>query len=168
MPTTVLLPAWATLQKGPAADLAPRPIVDVDAAGMYAAWLGELKEYYAKNMPGEFLEDGKLKPEWKVCLAELVAKPPTAYWLEVAYQCGKMELQICMRTPAFEIRIHDTGHKFAQKAAKPGRGAHMAASPGPPIKTVKGVKTPQPPDRAKGGGREARHHFKRLRGFGPF
>jgi hypothetical protein len=114
---------------------------------MYGAMLAELKAYYAEVTPPEWQDaTGKLKAEWKKCLAEL--DKPTAYWLEVAYQCMKMELQVAMRSFGFEIHVHDEGKKYAQKAHDPGRGPEKAAG---------GLR----------GGREAREHFKRLRGFIP-
>lgn len=156
MAKTVTLPDWAKHRETPEGRI---PAVDVDADGMYEAWLAELKAHYAEHTPDEWKDaDGKITKEWAGCLAELEA--PTAYWLEVAYQCGKMELQIAMQTFAFEIRIHSTRvreptaeapdppKKWAQKHAKPGRGAHKAAG-------------------GLSGGREAREHFKRLRGFIP-
>jgi len=91
------------------------PLIDVDADAAYEAFLSEME------------------PE-----------KPDQYWLEVAYQCIKMELQLAMRTFAMEIRIHDLGKKWAQKNYPEGRGARAATF-----------------------GREARGHFKRIRGVLP-
>jgi hypothetical protein len=91
------------------------PVIDVDADAAYTAWLKELG----------------------------VAKP-TRYWLEVAYQCIKLDLQIAMRGFTFEIHIHDDGKKWAQRQFPKGRGALAATQ-----------------------GYEAREHFRRLRGFLP-
>ncbi len=141
----VALPPWATLHEGDS----PRPIVDVDAHAMYKAWLAELRTYYHDHTPNEFLDgEGRIKPEWIECLIDLDADPTTCYWLEVCYQCHKMELQIAMKTFAFEIHVHDYGKKYAQRDHASGRGAQRAAG---------GMQ----------GGREAREHFKRLRGFIP-
>lgn len=53
------------------------------------------------------------------------------YWLEVAYQCIKLELQRCMGRMDFEIHMKDPGKRWKQrdpngpraKAAAQGRGA---------------------------------------------
>lgn len=69
------------------------------------------------------------------------------YWIEVAYQCMKMELQRIIGFFGFEIRVraHDGRKKRWALANHPvGKGADLA--------TI---------------GREARGHFKRLRGFVP-
>ena len=144
------LPAWATMRSADRMAEGFVPVVDVDADGMYQAWLAELRTYYANNVPAEFMVPNTkdMKDEWVNCVIDLNTDPTTQYWLESAYHCGKMELQIAMRTFKFEIHIHDEGKKYAQKAHKPGRGAHRAAG---------GFR----------GGVEARDHFKRLRGFIP-
>ncbi len=151
------LPPWAKRRETPAGLVGRSvPVIDVDADGMYTAWLAELSAYYkgksVGELPGEWCdrETGMLKPEWQQCLNELTTDPErvTAYWLETVHQCGKMELQVCMRTFAFEIRIHDFLKTYAQKEHAPGRGARRASG-------------------GTQGGREARQHFKRLRGFIP-
>lgn len=88
------------------------PLVHVDADRAYRAWLKEL---------------GVTEPD--------------QYWLEVAYQCIKLELQVCMRGFTFEIRIHDAGKRWAQAKFPKGRGAIAATY-----------------------GYEAKGHFARLRG----
>jgi hypothetical protein len=90
-------------------------IVDVDADAAYRAWLDEL---------GVTTID--------------------RYWLEVAYQCIKMELQVAMRRFGFEIHIHDPEKHWAQAKVPNGKGADAASK-----------------------GKEAREHFRRLRGFIP-
>jgi hypothetical protein len=102
-------------------------VVDVDADAAYEAWFAELG----------------------------VDEPPDQYWLEVAYQCIKMELQVAMRTFTFEIHVHDVGKKWAQSKYPKGRGADYATML---VRDAKGKVL---------GGREAREHFKRLRGFVP-
>lgn len=147
MATMVSLPDWAKRREALKGRI---PGVDVDADAMYPALLAELKEHYAERTPPEWSDaEGKLKPEWEKCLAEL--EEPTAYWLEVAYQCMKMDLQIAMRTFAFEIHVHDAKKAWAQKKHKPGRGVAKAAGG-----SLIGK-----------GGKEAREHYKRLRGFIP-
>ncbi len=139
----VTLPAWATFKAGKHRI----PVIDVDADAMYTAWLAEIGEHYATHVPPEWKDEkGVLLPEWFNCLKEL--DPPSAYWLEVAYQCMKLDLQIAMRTFHFEIHVHDAKKNWAQKDAKPGRGTDKAAG---------GLQ----------GGKEAREHFKRIRGVFP-
>ena len=77
-------------------------------------------------------------------LAELKVDEPDQYWLEVAFQFIKLELQVAMRMFAFEIRIHDPAKRWAQSKHPAGRGAALASR-----------------------GMEAREHFRRLRGFIP-
>lgn len=88
------------------------PVINVNAGAAYAAWLKEL---------------GVTEPD--------------QYWLEVAYQCIKLELQVAMRGFTFEIRIHDDRKAWAQSTFPVGRGAVAATY-----------------------GKEARGHFERLRG----
>jgi hypothetical protein len=138
---TPTLPAWARLTEREG----KIPVVDVDAAGMYDDVLSDYRAFYAQGHPD--VDDETVR--------ELNAPHPTAYWLEVAYQSGKMDLQIAMRTPSFEIHVHDPDKTFAQRTATPGRDPNLAAG-------VLGL--------ADGGqlrANEARAHYKRLRGFVP-
>lgn len=82
---------------------------------------------------------------YPVLLAELgfPTDEPTQYHLEVAYQCMKMDMQKEFGF-AIEIRISDPGKKWALTNFKKGKGAHAATQ-----------------------GREAREHYRRLRGFIP-
>ena len=68
---------------------------------------------------------------------------PTQYHLEVAYQAMKMDMQ---REFGFsiEIRIVDSSKKWAQSNYKRGKGAKAATE-----------------------GREAREHYRKLRGYIP-
>lgn len=90
------------------------PVVHVDATAAYEAWLKEL---------------------------DIAAEHVDQYWLEVAYQCIKLELQVAMRGFTFEIRIHDPEKKWAQRKFPEGIGAARATF-----------------------GKEARLHFMRARG----
>ena len=63
------------------------------------------------------------------------------YWLEVCYQSMKLDLQLAMGTYGFSIYVEDAKKKYAQKDWPPGRGPFAATR-----------------------GKEAREHFKRLRG----
>jgi hypothetical protein len=75
-------------------------------------------------------------------LGELGVDQPDRYWVEVAYQCIKLDLQLAMRTPSFEIRMHDEGKQWALKDLPEGQGVEAA-------------------DRA------ARGEYRRIRGFLP-
>jgi hypothetical protein len=68
----------------------------------------------------------------------------TQYHLEVAYQCIKMECQRILGTFGFELRIKDPEKKWALKKFKKGRGIDAATK-----------------------GKEAREHYRRIRGFIP-
>lgn len=131
--TDITVPAWATYQgmKGQA------HVVDVDANAMYPAILAEYKSMYSGD-------NARFQHE---SAAELDPDAPTAYWLEVAYQTAKLDLQRCCGF-ALNIHIHDTVKKYAQAKANAGRGARVAAG---------GI----------GGGKEARMHYVRLRGGMP-
>lgn len=142
------LPSWATDQGESAKGV---PIIGVDADAMYPAVLSEYAEFYADegNRPAEWNKaDGELRAEWSECLDELDPSNPSAYWLEVAYQSMKLDLQLAMRRFGFEIRVHDPDRAWSQADAPDGRGPEMAAG-------------------GSSGGREAREHFKRLRGMLP-
>lgn len=69
---------------------------------------------------------------------------PTQYHLECAYQCIKMEMQRLLGTFSFELRIKDPEKKWALKKFKKGKGIGAATK-----------------------GKEAREHYKRIRGFVP-
>jgi hypothetical protein len=65
------------------------------------------------------------------------------YWLEVAYQCIKMDVQMSCGFN-IQIRMRDPDKRYAQKKYPKGKGAFLATQ-----------------------GREARGHYKRLRGALP-
>jgi hypothetical protein len=125
-------------------------IVKVHAPAMYEAFFDEYRAHYAFNIPGEFKKaDGELKAEWRDALEDLNSAEPSAYWCEVAYQSMKLELQLSCRTFALNISVGGDAEKvYAQKGRTGGRGVEKAAG---------GFR----------GGKEAREHFKRLRGFLP-
>lgn len=157
------LPVWAVADvamravRGPNAD-SPWLVIDCDSDQMYPAWLGELRRHYAETMPPRaWFEPGTmdLKPEWGACLNELAQTPVTAYWLEVAYQCAKMDLQVAVHRLQFEIRMHGGREKYAQRTAPQGRPTAYAA----------GAYTGAGEQQLRG--KEAREHYKRLRGFAP-
>lgn len=147
MPATTTLPAWAKLAANQAEGRLPR--IDVDADAMYAAWLAEFAANPPKpeDFPGRAVKEGgkastipPMTAEQAICDTER----PTKYWLECAFQCMKLELQVAMRTYAFEIRVHDQTKRFAQAKWPEGRGILAATK-----------------------GLEARDHFRRLRGVLP-
>lgn len=153
MPRTISLPEWASFRLD--AEGEPRKngaslIIDVDANAMYPAMLDAYRELYADAPPAEFLdEDGELKPEWAEALEDLNSDAPSAYWLEVAYQSMKLELQLAARTPALNLVVKGDKSLWAQAGRDTG-----------PRKTAQAAGGPT-------GGREAREHFKRLNGFLP-
>ena len=99
--------------------------IEVDSAAAYAAWLSELN----------------------------VDNTIDQYWLEVAYQCIKLDVQAALEASELSplklgapAQINFTrAEQFAQKNYPVGRGAHAATK-----------------------GREAREHYKRRRGRVPF
>ncbi|HEX9771002.1 MAG TPA: hypothetical protein VGA50_17650 [Kiloniellales bacterium] len=93
----------------------PRRVI-VDSAAAYPAWLEELGV-------GEARLD--------------------KYWLEVAYQAIKLDIQAAMGPGGLEIKMTRAA-KFAQKTYRPGRGTARASQ-----------------------GKEARGHYARIRGFLP-
>lgn len=136
--TTPQLPRWATAREHEGA----RHYIDVDAHVAYEDLLDEYRELYADGHPALTGKD------WEAALADLRSEEPSAYWLEVCYQSVKLDLQIACRSFALNISIHDRGKKYRQSRRKDGRNVKLAAG---------GAK----------GGREAREHYKRLRGFLP-
>lgn len=147
------LPEWASLRTGQTPDTALREHlkIDVDADAMYEALLSEYREFYDNpdNHPGEWLkEDGTLYAEWEDALKGLEVENPTAYWLEVAYQSMKLDLQMATRRASIEIRVHDPDKAWAQKDAPDGRDVEKAI--GGPM-----------------GDLEARGHYERMRGYMP-
>lgn len=154
MSTVITLPAWASFRMPAKGKKTPIKngeslLIDVNGPEMYEALFDELRERYKERVPDAWLEEGKLKKEWKDALEDdLFTDTPSAYWCEVAYQMMKLELQSACRTFALNITVHDLtkGHRQVDRPQK--RSVARAAS---------GVR----------GGREARQHFKNLRGFFP-
>lgn len=93
--------------------------------------------------------DGYLK-EW---LELLEVEVIDQYWLEVCYQCAKLDLQRAIQDTEFDPRVmnkfaefhFDDAPEYAQAKFSPGRGIHAATQ-----------------------GKEAREHYKRIRGRLPF
>ncbi len=79
------------------------------------------------------------------------------YWLEIAYQCVKMDLQTALRRYDFTIHIRsDDGRKdrWGFHAHKGTRG-HAGKAVDDPL-VIRATK-----------GKEAREHYRRIRGFVP-
>lgn len=147
------LPPWASFNEHQEEGRVPR--IDVDADAMYEAMLQELASNppkaeqfaggtYTVRNPTSAEAEQVTTPPMTNDEARPMLDEPTQYWLEVAYQCMKMELQVAMRGYGFDIRIHDPEKKWAHKQFPPGRGLVAATW-----------------------GREAREHFRRLRGVLP-
>lgn len=81
-------------------------------------------------------------------LKELGVEKPDKYWIEVAYQCMKLDLQTAMRKFGFTIHVRaDDGRKDRWSLANfTGTQADVA-------RATKG--------------KEARGHYQRIRGFIP-
>lgn len=107
------------------------------------AWAKQVRKDHAKLIDAYEVSADEFYP---ALLAELgfPVDEPTQYHLEVAYQCMKMEMQRCLGKFSFEIRISDPGKKWALSNYKKGKGTHAATK-----------------------GREARDHYRRIRGFVP-
>jgi hypothetical protein len=96
------------------------------------------------------VDSAQAYPYW---LSLLGVSTPDQYWLEVAYQCIKLDVQSALvgtendpRTLGKPVQINFArAEAFAQKAHPPGRGASLATQ-----------------------GREARTHYVRVRGRMPF
>lgn len=108
------------------------PIIRVDANLAYPSMLAELKTAKADE---SMVDENK-----KSILDKLDPEKPDVYWLEVAFQCIKMEIQL-IEGFSIEIHIKDPEKKWNQKKFPKGRGWFAATK-----------------------GKEARNHFRRLRG----
>lgn len=111
------------------------------------AW-AELKAdctYGGKPIDVVLVDPDKMYPEM---FAALGVDKPTKYWIEVAYQMMKMDLQVAMKKFSFIICVRgDDGRK--------DRWA-LSAHPGSSDDVTRATK-----------GKEAREHYKKLRGFIP-
>lgn len=143
------LPPWATHE---GENRHGMPIIAVDTHAAYPAIIEDYRALYDARTPPEWnTKEGDLRKEWQDALEELFAEVDqvSAYWLEVVYQTAKLDVIVASGQGfAVEIRMKDPGQKFKQADRARGRGPNRAAG---------GVN----------GGREAREHYKRLRGFLP-
>lgn len=118
------LPPWAKIGESAGTKRGDIAIcIDVDTDGYIKEWLG------------------------------LLSNPKVdQYWLEVCYQCAKMDVQAALAGTEYDPRICNKSHEirmksnraWALKAHPVGRGAHAATQ-----------------------GKEARAHYKRIRGSLP-
>jgi len=88
--------------------------------------------------------------EW---LQLLKVKVPDQYWLETAYQCAKMDLQTAIEGTEFDPRTATKSACF-----KFSRSSKYALGQHPPGKGTLAATQ----------GREAREHYRRIRGRLPF
>lgn len=146
----IVLPPWAIFRT----DDEGQPIVNgqslyvfVSADVFYPAILAEYAERYSSpnKLPGYMLDsEGKPKKEWADALADLHSDRPGAYWCEVAFNTMKMDLQAACGTFALNIIVKDATKEYAQATRKHGRDVKLAYQ-----------------------GREARQHYRTLRGSIP-
>lgn len=159
---TTTLPAWATHQDTPGRK---RPSIFVDGHAAYTAILDDYRERYQEGPPPSFVHES----EWEALHADLDSAEPSAYWLEVAYQSIKLDLQFALKTHALTIYITNA-HGHRQTDRKPGRRMHpkRANKIGVEATGEKHVEVgPHAAAGGHGGGREAREHYRTLRGFIP-
>ncbi len=142
------------------------------AAGSGAAWLKKPMAGlppWAKRIDTYASQNGKISvcieadtdayvPFWFKLLGVMAEdgtylQDPDQYWLEVAYQCAKMDLQLAITNTEHDPRDAGMSAEFRfsrseqwpQSKFPPGRGATAATQ-----------------------GHEARDHFRRIRGRIPF
>lgn len=153
----VTLPTWA---KDTGRKHGAYPIVEAYAAEAYPeiwkkitetieADIDALKKRIAAVEASSASADDKKREleRFRRSISELEAErfpgKPDDYWIEVAYQCMKMTLQVAMGTFQFEIHVKDPAKKYKIKDLN-GEGVRRASK-----------------------GLGARKHFKRMRGFVP-
>jgi len=138
LPKNAVLPEWAKLKDA----VIQIPVIDVDTDAAYIAFLTEYATLPAVSLPP--VDEGGRPKSGAPVEVSCDASDPDQYWLEVCYQSIKLELQLALRMFTFEARLHDRGKKWAQSKYPLGRGPLAATE-----------------------GKEARQHFKRLRGMLP-
>ena len=134
----VTLPAWAERHPSMAGTI----LVDPDK--FYPEILGELRQVVASLTPAELERQGATAADAQA----LLAQQRTKYWIEVAYQCMKLELQTAMRRFNFTIHIRGDDGRSTRWGLRylPGTDADVLRA-----------------DRMQ----QAREWFRRLRGFIP-
>lgn len=120
-------------------------VYEIDVNVSYPLLLGELKASVDK-LPNQ---DGATELPFLAELRNLDLDNLTQYWIEVAYQMSKLEVRrylLLMGGNAWPnmFKIKGDKSKWGIKSFPPGRGIEAATQ-----------------------GKEAREHYKRLRGFLP-
>lgn len=130
-----------------------------NADAMYPALLEEFRDLYPQGSERpDFFRDPKGKTAaahdkaWDKALAALHEDDVADYWLETLYQSAKMDLQ---RVAGFNIVIN-IKHLTNGEAGKDRWKQSNAPSAGVTAKQAAG---------GSASGRDARHHYKKLRGF---
>ena len=134
-------PSWMTVSEL-LVGRAERRVVNVDANAATRAWLELLRTNYRETHArhADPAAGGGPAPAWLD--PSMPEMPLDQYWLEVAYQCVKLDVQAVMRDFNIEIHLRDPEKEFALAKYPEGRGLEKA-------------------DR----GREARDHYRTIRGF---
>lgn len=134
------LPAWAKVVPSALVDKGKVGVViEVDPDTAYPEWLKALASEDYPEVGGVKRLDSPTNVD--------------QYWLEVCYQCVKLDLQAAIAGTKYDVRTSNkpaefhfkNSPKFALKEHKPGRGPVAATQ-----------------------GKEARQHYKRVRGSLPF
>ena len=159
MTAIINLPEWAVFKldkKGNPIMNGLSHVIDILTHVAYPAILREYKALYDAVIPGEFKgSDGKLKKEWADCLGNLDPENPSSYWIAVVRETAKLDVQIATHTFGLNLKMVDPEKKYREGDLVQGRDPLHAVGGGV---GVKGKRAP---------GREARDHYKRLRGVFP-
>lgn len=147
------LPGWAKQVRGE-----PCPKYEVDPNKAYPDILKELRKFYENHSADPKSDTGR---QFDRYFKELGApfEQIAQYWVEVAYQCAKMEMQRILGRFNFELRIRAHGNRKDRWALKNHPDRYLKVDDDGNI-VDSGVM------RATNG-REAREHYRRLRGFVP-
>lgn len=141
MPRTASLPSWATAI-GPG-------VIETQADEFYPEILAEL--WADENWPDPIAEGDEAPTDEQVLCKGLQRTEADQYWLEVAYQCAKLDIQHAVggtdlapeKGGALRIIIMDSSKvdgTWAQEGKPAGRGVETARK-----------------------GKEARRHYQRIR-----
>lgn len=126
--------------------------IDFDKSAL-PAW-ATLNKVTPKGQPEVTVDYGKMFPAY---LEELGVTNITQYWMEVCRYFMKCDLKMALKTDNIFIRLKsDTASKIQWRQAEYPKGDCV-------LPENKGLD----PVEAATRGKEAKHHFKRLRGFVP-
>lgn len=158
------LPAWARYrtfakddprgEEGHVMIIDDRVNVEIEADRAYPAVLAQYRALYEAQGRPDFIG----VEEWPTVFAELEPDDEdvlSAYWLETAYQTMKLDVQ---RVTGFALNLHikhetaEGKERYRQKTSPPGYRGPQGATSGPRVGHTRG-------------GNDARHHYKKLRGF---